>query len=245
MLMNSNLTAEYPEKQEMSISHLRGAEFPPAELFEGLLPQEVDLALSAAKLRRYRARSVIFRQGESAQYSFVLREGRARYFYDTKNGKKLILRWILPGYSFGLAGMLRRMDTYLVGVETTQDSLVLAWDARSIQALKQQLPRLAENALYITNFLFSWYIGAYAALCSESAQERLSHILFEYATKLGRKVAEGFEVDATNEELAEAANVTPFTTSRLMSAWAKRKLLQKLRGKILLRYPERLFHAVK
>jgi hypothetical protein len=37
-------------------------------------------------------------------------------------------------------------------------------------------------------------------MCSETAQERLSHVLFEYATKVGRKVAEGFEIDATNEE---------------------------------------------
>jgi CRP-like cAMP-binding protein len=229
----------------MSTSDFRRADFPPAGLFNGLTSQEVDLALSAAKLRRYRAKSVIYRQGEPAQHHLLLREGRARYFYQTSNGKKLILRWILPGYSFGLAGLSPQTDHYLVGTEAVQDSVVLAWETRSMRALEQRLPRLLENGFIITYHLFSWYIATHAALCSQTAQERLSHVLFEYSTMIGRKVPEGFEFDATNEELANAANVNLFTVSRLMSAWHKRKLIQKLRGRVVLRHPNRLFQPVR
>jgi CRP-like cAMP-binding protein len=214
-------------------------------LFSGLTQQEVDLVLAAAELRRYPAKSVIYRQADPAQHLLLLREGRARYFYETGNGKKLILRWLLPGYAFGLAGMLSRMPEYLVGVEAVQDSVVLVWDKRTIRDLVQRLPQLAENALFITSFSFAWYIAAHAALCSESAPERLEHILFEYATKVGRKVAGGIEVDATNQELADAANVTEYTTSRLMSAWERSGLLQKQRSKIVLRWPGKLFQRGK
>jgi hypothetical protein len=82
-------------------------------------------------------------------------------------------------------------------------------------------------------------------LCSQTAQERLSHILFEYATKAGRKVTGAIEVDATNQELADAANVTHYTSSRLISAWERTGLLQKQRGKIMLRSPEKLFQHGK
>jgi CRP-like cAMP-binding protein len=157
--MNSNLIARHPEKEEMSNAALRRADFPPAELFRGLTPQEVDLAMNAAKQRRYRAKSVIYHQGEPTQYFLLLREGRARYFYQTENGKKLILRWILPGYSFGLAALSSPMDHYLVSAEAVQDSVVAAWDARTIRALTQQVPRLTENGLFATHYLFSWYIG--------------------------------------------------------------------------------------
>jgi len=48
------------------------------------------------------------------------------------------------------------------------------------------------------------------------------------------------ELDVTNEELAEAANVTPFTASRLISQWQRRGALVKTRGKILLQSPGNL-----
>lgn len=227
------------------MSAFRAADLPPAELFRGLSPQQVDLVLAAARLRRYPAKSVIYRQSDPAEHLLLLREGRARYFYETRNGKRLILRWLLPSYAFGWAGMLSQMPEYLVGVEAVQDSVVSVWDTRTFRGLARRLPQLVENALFITSYSFAWYIAAHAALCSQTAQERLEHILFEYATKTGRKVAGGIEVDATNQELADAANVTHYTTSRLISAWERNGLLQKERGKILLRSPERLFQHAK
>ena len=44
-----------------------------------------------------------------------------------------------------------------------------------------------------------------------------------------------------NEELADEANVNPFTVSRLLSDWQRKGILTKRRGKVLLRSPQRLF----
>jgi CRP-like cAMP-binding protein len=52
------------------------------------------------------------------------------------------------------------------------------------------------------------------------------------------------EFDVTNEELASAANITPFTASRLLSKWQTSRAVVKRRGKILLRSPERLLLRV-
>jgi len=41
--------------------------------------------------------------------------------------------------------------------------------------------------------------------------------------------------------LAGAASLTLFTTSRLLNEWQHQRIVLKSRGKILLRYPERLF----
>jgi CRP-like cAMP-binding protein len=41
--------------------------------------------------------------------------------------------------------------------------------------------------------------------------------------------------------LAEAANVTHFTASRLISQWHRQGILVKTRGKILLHSPGKLF----
>jgi CRP-like cAMP-binding protein len=87
----------------------------------------------------------------------------------------------------------------------------------------------------------SWYIAAHAALCSESARQRLASVLLGYASRMGERVSGGVELDITNEELANAANITPYTASRILSEWQRTGAIRKQRGKIVVRSIERLF----
>jgi CRP-like cAMP-binding protein len=85
-----------------------------------------------------------------------------------------------------------------------------------------------------------WYLATHVALISHTPRERLAGLLISLAETIGDKVLGGFEFDATNEELASATNLTPFTVSRLLSEWQRNHIVVKQRGKILLRSPERL-----
>ena len=84
------------------------------------------------------------------------------------------------------------------------------------------------------------YHAAHRALTCGSARERLAHVLATLASGIGHKVPGGIELDVKNEELANEANVTLFTASRLLNEWQRARILQKSRGKILLRSRERL-----
>lgn len=64
------------------------------ELFRGLKPEEIELILAAASKRRFSSRSVITHQADSAKQLLLLLKGRARYFLQMPDGKKLILKWI-------------------------------------------------------------------------------------------------------------------------------------------------------
>jgi hypothetical protein len=44
--------------------------------------------------------------------------------------------------------------------------------------------------------------------------------------------------------LANEANVSVFTASRLLSAWQREGILVKRRGKVLLRFPDRLWNSI-
>jgi CRP-like cAMP-binding protein len=66
----------------------------------------------------------------------------------------------------------------------------------------------------------------------------------ELAPSIGQKVAGGIELDVTNEELANSANITPYTTSRMVSEWQRAGAIRKQRGKILLRSPAKFFLRV-
>lgn len=225
----------------MAALELREAYFPHIELLRGLRRPEIDLILSAAKRRRFPAKSVMTYQGESADHLLLLWTGRARYFFETPNGRKLILIWIPPGNIVGGAALVSRPSTYLVSTEAVRDSVALVWDAPTIRDLARRFPLLFENVLFLAADYITWYVAAHAALISQTARERLAHVLVELAPTIGQKTKGGVELDVTNEELANSANITPYTTSRLVAEWQRSGAIRKHRGKLLLRSPDKFF----
>lgn len=211
------------------------------DFLRGLKPSELDLILAAGRLRQFSAKSVMTRQGEPAGRLLLLCRGQARYFIETQCGKKLNLRPITPGLIFGGAALVSANSTYLASSETVQNSTVLIWEGATIRAFAKRFHQILENALFLALDHFSWYLSAYASQSSQTAKERLAQVLAQLAPAIGKKVLGGTEINLTNEELANSANITPFTASRMVSQWKRIGALRKQRGKIVLTSPERLF----
>ena len=72
----------------------------------GLTPAAAKTIVSAARQRRYMAKSVIVNQGHPAEHFFLLVSGRARYFHLSRDGRKANLRWLAPGDIFSPGGAL-------------------------------------------------------------------------------------------------------------------------------------------
>jgi CRP-like cAMP-binding protein len=214
------------------------------EWLHGLQASEIDLILAAARSCRFPAKSVMTFQREPADFLLLMWEGRAHYFFETPTGKKVILMWIRPGDVFGATALVSAPSFYLASTEAVRDSIVLVWDRSKICELACRFPQLFENTLLITTHYFRWYIAAHASLVSQTARERLAHVLFGLAENIGEKVSGFIEVDVTNEELANSANITAYTASRMISRWERDGVIRKKRGKILVRSPERLFLRV-
>jgi CRP-like cAMP-binding protein len=102
---------------------------------------------------------------------------------------------------------------------------------------------MLENTLLIAADHLTLCVSSRIALSCHDAQKRLAEVLLNLARNFGHKVGDGAELEITNEELASAANVTLFTTSRQLSEWQRQGAVLKSRGKILIRCPERLFRA--
>lgn len=210
------------------------------KLFDGLAPEELQAALGAGSVRRYAANSVITNEGDHADRLYLLLEGRARFFMLSPHGQKTILLRIAPGEIYGLAAILARRTLYIVSAEAVLDSFVLVWERDALRRLAAQCPLLLENALLISAEYLVLYRATHVSLISHSARERVANVLVNLASGFGEKVEDGVELDINNEELANEANVTLFTTSRLMSEWQRKGMVVKTRGKVLLRSPEML-----
>ncbi len=211
------------------------------EWLRGLEPSQIDLILAAARSCRFPAKSVMTFHGDPADHLLMMWEGRARYFFETPNGKKVILMWIRQGDVFGATALVSQPSLYLASTEAVRESTVLVWDRPTIRSLARRFPQILENVLLIATKYFYWYVAAHAALVSQSARERLAHVVFGLAESIGEKASGFVEIDVTNEELASSANITPYTASRMISNWERDGVIRKKRGKILVRSPEKLF----
>ena len=224
-----------PSESAATAAHLK------SRFLDGLGPAEVKVVLAAARQQHFLGKCVVVNQGHPADHLFLLTRGRARFFFNTREGKKVALFWLTPGEIFGGSALLSTPSRYLLSTETLKDSSILVWNRATLGTLGARYPRLLENALLIASDYLAWYLADHVALVSQTARQRLARVLVCLAETIGNKSSEGFEFDATNEELAGAANVTPFTTSRLLSEWQRNRAVVKRRGKILLRSPQGLF----
>jgi CRP/FNR family transcriptional regulator, nitrogen oxide reductase regulator len=183
---------------------------------------------------------VITNQGDPADRFFLLTRGLVRFFFVTEAGKKLLFQWFGPGDLFGARTILPDTSSYLFSTETVTNSSVLVWDRPTIRGLVKRYPRLLENALLTASDYLAWHLASHISLACYTVRQRVAEVLVTLARTVGKETSGGVELQITNEELANAANITPFTASRLMSNWQRDGALVKRRGKVLLRWPERL-----
>jgi CRP-like cAMP-binding protein len=231
-------------KDGIAASSIIAAALDRSRFLDGLTMSDRALVLAASSKRCLKANSVPIHQGDKAETLFLICKGRARHFYITPQGKKVLLFWLTEGQIFGGSALLSTPTDYLVGTEILSDSCLLIWPRRTIRALAAQMPRLVDNALSVATDYLTWYLAAHTSLVSHSATQRLAHVLVTFANGFGHKTSGGICVELTNEQLANAANITPFTASRILSSWQRTGAVVKTRGQLMLRFPQQLF-AIK
>jgi CRP-like cAMP-binding protein len=208
---------------------------------QGVSASDLELIMASASSRRFATNSVIINQGDPADYFFLLTKGIARHFSISEEGRKVLLLWLAPGDVFGGSSLLQEPSSYLFSTEVVKDSAAFVWQRSAIRDLVARFSSLQENALSIASDYFAWFHASHMALISHTARQRLARVVTSLAYGIGRKVVDGIELEITNEQLANAANVTPFTASRLLSEWRRNGAVTKSRGKVVLRAPQRLF----
>jgi CRP-like cAMP-binding protein len=97
--------------------------------------------------------------------------------------------------------------------------------------------------LFLAQDYLTWYVSAHTSLICDNAEQRLARVLVTLADGMGCKQSGGTRVDLTNEQFANMANITPFTTSRILTRWQRTGAIIKKRGGVLIRRRELLFRG--
>jgi CRP-like cAMP-binding protein len=213
------------------------------EFLRGIEPRVVTEILQSATRHKIAPKTILTRQGEPADRMFLLWTGVAQYFSDLPNGRRLRLRWLLPGDIIGAAALVSRPSTYVVSAKTRQESVLLEWDRPTIRSFATRYCKIFENVVFLAREHFSWYVTTYASLVSDNPEERLAHVLLEMH-RLGAPSTMcqgGRVIDIGNQELAERANISESTVQRIMHKLQAQGTIRKRRNKLCLCRIEGLF----
>jgi CRP-like cAMP-binding protein len=132
---------------------------------DGVDAADVKTILGAGTLQRFSTRSVMISQGYPAGHLFLLLTGRARRFFLTHDGQKIVLLRILSGDVFGEMAILDRPANYLVSTEATANSSALVWSRSTIRGLCERYPRLVHNS-FRSRLIILHIIGPLTSLLS-------------------------------------------------------------------------------
>lgn len=206
-----------------------------SRLLDGLNAEELRAILRSAREEQFPAKSVIMDQTQLANHLFLVTQGQARFFFITRDGKRILLRWLVPGDVAGIRAMFLKPEHYHVSTEALKETRVLAWDRQTLRELTTRYPRLLRNAVYVADDYLEWFITAHTALTCYTVRQRCASILKSAAMTIGEKVDSGIEVEITNEDLADASATTLFEASRFISNWRRSGVILKKRGSIIVR----------
>jgi len=180
------------------------------------------------------------RVDDAAEHFFLVTTGLVDFYVLTPNGDKLLIRRMAKGDIFGVASLLSNPQGYMGTTQAVCSSEVLVWQHHVISQLTNRYPLLAQNALRTVLGYLATSVKRHTALVSHSAEERLAYTLTRLGSRTGHTVPAGIEVKIKNEDLASLADVGYFTVSRILNRWIRTGALEKKRGRILIRCPERL-----
>lgn len=212
-----------------------------AELFRSLDRPTLDGLVDKAASWPVARNQNLLKQGDDPDHLFLVAEGRLKMTVLSKDGMQTTLGYMEAGDVIGCAAFFRRFP-YPATATAVVDSIVLAWTAAEFEQLLRRCPQLALNALALVGGRAEHMLQRLLALTTKGIEQRLADALLRlHAHGEAHRHPDGSAtIRTTRQDLAELTDVTIYTISRTISAWARAGIISAGRGNITIQDVARL-----
>ena len=186
-----------------------------AELFRKLPPERIERLCPVLRERRLPRHRVVFREGEPAEFLWVLRSGVVRLFKSSPSGRVTTLETIGAGELFGA---LDAGEVYPASAEALTDASAWCLPRRVVVGLLLEHPELALEILRVVARRLREAHERLRSFAHDLVPRRLARALLESARDEEARV--------TRRSLAEAAGTTVETAIRVLRRFEREGLIR-------------------
>ncbi len=183
--------------------------------------------------RNFMSNEFIFWDGDTANWFYIIAEGRVKVIKHSSSGKEFIIAFFNTGEMFGEVAVFENKP-YPASAQAITETRLIAIKREDLLTFLANRPQIA---LKIINVLGGRLREAQSRLrdfAGERVEQRLASVLFMLSSKLG------LTLPFTRQEIADMAGTATETTIRIMSQLKERGIIRSTRGKIIILDKEKL-----
>jgi CRP/FNR family cyclic AMP-dependent transcriptional regulator len=209
--------------------------------FSTLEPTDLQRIAEMALPRHFEPGEVVFREGDSSDTCYVVREGHARAVRTHGDGRTITLATFGPGDIFGELAMFEdeRRSATIEAIEPTSVVGVLGPDMRR---LMKQHPEIAARLVIALGRRLREMNERLSRQSFQTVQSRVAVVLSEL---VAQEIASGKDsvdvlVTATQADLAQLAGSSRESASRFLAVLERAGVISQGRGRLVVRNPQAL-----
>ncbi len=210
-------------------------------LFAGLSERDLEQLAQVAVPRSYESGQAVFREGDSGDTCYVIREGAVRVTRRHSDGRVITLAELRPGSIFGELAMFGSevRSASVEALEPTRALAILAGDMRRIMV---QHPDIAVKML---EGLADRLRAANERISRQSFQTVAGRVASALHGQVQARSRDGeperdIVIEATQAEIAQLAGASRESASRFLAKLERAGLITTGRGRVVVHEPESL-----
>ena len=210
-------------------------------VFSTLEAEDLERIAQLAVPRRFEPGQTVFREGDSSDTCYVVREGHARAVRSHGDGRTITLATFGPGDIFGELAMFEdeRRSATVEAIEPTSVVGVLGPDMRR---LMNEHPQIAARLVIALGRRLRETNERLSRQSFQTVQSRVAVVLSELVEQeiAAGKDAEDVLVTATQADLAQLAGSSRESASRFLAVLERAGVISQGRGRLTVHDPKAL-----
>jgi CRP/FNR family transcriptional regulator, anaerobic regulatory protein len=202
------------------------------------------LEAAHAAIRLYETGDSIYDQGDPSEYVFNLISGWVALHRDLADGRRQIIRFLLPGALFGVEALGRELGH---GATAITNASVCPIGRAKLDALRHNIPSLNEQFIVMLERDQRRGIESITTLGQGNAKERVGGLLDELATTAGGetpiRAGDVVRMPLSQRHIAEATGLTSIHVNRVLRQMREERVVDLHDGALTVIDPGKL-HAL-
>lgn len=186
-------------------------------------------------VRSFPKGTIIYRQGDMAEYFFYLKKGRVKVFMNSADGMEKILNTATHGEILGEGAFFDKKPRVSSARAVVASELIMI-DEESLMKLIKKYPRIAFELLEILSNRIRLLSAQIDAMTFMQADARIAQLLIESEA--------GGEIKLTHEEMAAVVGVSRVTVSKILGKFVKSGIISTEYGRVIIKNRDRLSEIV-